>query len=282
MRYKIPIVCLTIYCIVALMPAILQPEGDIPFTTIVPGTYRGIQITILMYLALILVILFGISFGYVTAPIYLFVHKYLIGHKMVYGINQRQRPEKFKKNFRGFFPTLMAFNFAIVLTPILSKYLLTSEMIARGPPETTFWAFLVIAILILGPITGIFAGSWFLNDAGIGYSNMKKVKDTDDFIEIRSVGGWYLYFLKGFAGIGVIFSFYLLITNFLSDIGALGKSSSDYWLEIFMVIPIPIYGTLAILPTIVILDLISNQRKKFILRIAKKMGINNPLEYKVD
>lgn len=50
----------------------------------------------------------------------------------------------------------------------------------------------------------MFAGAWTLYEAGIGYSNKEKVKDKGVFIETRSVGGWYLQFLKGYAGIGVL------------------------------------------------------------------------------
>ena len=67
---------------------------------------------------------------------------------------------------------------------------------------------------------GVFSPVWFLEDAGVVHTNKEKVKDESDSTEIRSVGGWYLYLLKGYVEISVFITFYEFFGGLTITIGA--------------------------------------------------------------
>lgn len=49
--------------------------------------------------------------GYLFGPIFLFIHKKVIGHKMIYGLQDKQQGEKYKGLFlKLLFPSLLAVN----------------------------------------------------------------------------------------------------------------------------------------------------------------------------
>ena len=79
---------------------------------------------------------------------------------------------------------------------------------SSGDEQVAMVTLLALLALMTGISMGIFSSVWFLLDAGIVYTNKEKVKDLAQPTEVRSVGGWYNYLLKGYAGISVILSFY--------------------------------------------------------------------------
>ncbi len=131
----------------------------------------------------------------------------------------------------------------------------------------------------LGPAFALFIVVWIHDDAGIGYTNKEKVKNTGEFIEYRSLGGWYHQFLKGYAGIGVIFAFYTIInmffTNVLSGSSDVGQATTLF----IIIIPIPIFGILAAIPTLLILDMFREKSVNYARNMAKKIGITEELIY---
>ena len=140
MKYKTPIFWLILYIVPIFIT--LYVNVSEPFTKILPGSTNGTQLFYIFILAIVLCLIFGIIFGYLFAPLYLGVHKLVIGRKMVYGIQEIPPQEKFKSTFRGIFPALMAMNFALMLTPFFINLILTDEtIISRDPARNEFYVF---------------------------------------------------------------------------------------------------------------------------------------------
>ncbi|HEY0088610.1 MAG TPA: hypothetical protein VGB37_07190, partial [Candidatus Lokiarchaeia archaeon] len=116
-------------------------------------------------------------------------------------------------------------------------------------------------------------------DAGIGYTNREKVKETGEFVEYRSVGRWYAQFFKGYAGIGVIFSVYIIVLEFYSEVIGLDIEVGALILLLLLIMPVPIYTLFASIPTIIVFQALREKRIKYMLNKAKKMGISTELEY---
>jgi len=53
--------------------------------------------------------------GYVLGPLFLYIHKKIIGRKSIYGIQQRAKINVFKGTFKAFFPTLLSFSLSLWL-----------------------------------------------------------------------------------------------------------------------------------------------------------------------
>jgi len=121
----------------------------------------------------------------------------------------------------------------------------------------------------------LFSSVWFLIDAGIVYSNAEKVENKRDLVEIRSVGGWYLYFLQGFAGIGLAFSFYVFIITMIQRGFFKGPE-----LPLFLILPLII--TILSIPAVILLDITIENRIKYILKWAKKFGIIKHVQIKFE
>ena len=224
-----------------------------------------IQIILIFTLYVVVCLAFGGFFGYAFSELFLLIHKSLYKNKVLYGINTRPQPEKFKKNLRGIFPTLLALNLALIISEAIQ------------PNQRFVFSTTIITLLFtFGPSVAIFAGIWFLDDAGVGYTNKPKVKDTDDFIEFRSIGSWFMPLLKGYAGISVLFEIFQLFFLFSTVQGNVGV------VLIILIFFIPIFLPFATIPTILMLDLIREKRNKFVLKQARKHGITKPLDYSLD
>ena len=283
MKYKKELICIIIYFIFCSVPLLALQQEDSAFAKILPGATAGTQGFFIFLLISFLPLIFSALLGVVFAIAYLFLHKRFIGRKMIYGIIERDVPKKSKVIMRGVFPTLATLNFALIFTPYLQEVILLESVFINRPGQVYFLTFAILCIFTAAPSAGLFSGAWFLNDAGIGYSNKEKVRDTGEFIEFRSVGGWFHQFLKGYAGIGVIFSFYELISVFINSAAeTYGANISGLIMLLLIVLPLPLYGTLAMIPTLIINDLLREKRIKFMLNQAKRMGITEELQYTID
>ncbi|MHA2406713.1 MAG: hypothetical protein ACXADB_09225 [Candidatus Hermodarchaeia archaeon] len=280
MKYSRALILIVIYFVIGLVPLFVIPSSSYPFTVVLPGSSAGIQVTILFCLYPLMILLFGVIFGYLLGPFYLILHKSLIGRKMAYGVSAPTSPvnEKFRFLGRGLFLGLVAISFALILTPFLSPLVLYVYVWGWGSGEPLFFTFIVSLVLTAGLAAVLFTGVWFLNDAGLSYSNQAKVLESGGLIEIRSVGGWFEQLLRGYAGISVIFSYLIIITGFWTSVQGISDPLSLALLAA-IVFPIPIYMVLAVLPTLVILDLIKDHRTVFMLKVAKKLGITGEIEY---
>ena len=291
MKYKKPIFWIIIYYL--FIPAFLiyiiifslKIPGIPGYWSFFPFNNNYLGQLIFIYLILpIITLIFALIIGYVLAPLLLSVHKKFIGNKMAYGFEEHSLKEenKFNKNLRGLFPSLMAISFSFYLTTYLWEILMNKEFyinrdwVAMGP----YLCFSQLMLLTLGLSLGLFMATWLLDDAGIVYSNEVK-KDAEDIpIEIQSIGAWYRRLFTFYAGFSVIFTFYAFWILWMGATFNLVK----YWYHPLIVwnfmniIVAPFFYIIACLPTLIILDKMKERNKKFIRNIAKKFGIREEVE----
>jgi hypothetical protein len=220
--------------------------------------------------------------GYMFTPLFIFLHKKIIGRNLIYGIEQRKRPDEFKRAFiKSIFPALMAFNFAILLSnETWIHNLIFSSSFQSDAPAAVLQ---ILTITILLPIVtaigvAVFSATFFLIDSGIEYTNkeQKKVKSGSYPTEVRSIGTYYLYFLKGYAGISVIISIIQLLTTYLTSIQDV--DSFIYITNLLAWPTMPFVIALFLVPAVIIQDLTFDSRNKFVKKWANKFGISGKLE----
>ena len=268
MRYRNALFFCLVYIVFVILMVFSIPAQTLSETQTSPILFLSsspLLIILLFVLYVIVCLAFGILFGYVFSILFLIIHKSLYKNKLIYGINARPRSEKFKKTFRGIFPTLLALNIALII----------SETIMQNE-RFVFSITIIVLLFTFGPSLGVFAGIWFLDDAGIGYTNKRHAKDTDDFIEFRSIGSYFMPLLKGYAGISVILEIFQLFSLFTTVKGNAGI------VVIILIFFIPVFLPLATIPTILLFDKIREKRNEFVLKQARKWGITEPLDYKLD
>ena len=265
----------------ALSAMMLNPEvANSPgFTPLIPIDSLGLQF-LYCFTWIWVGAIIGIFFSYLLAPLFLYIHKLVIGPKMTYGIQEVRdpNPDKFKGIFKGFFPALMALNFAIIfsITTVVKNLIFSSDNTAdMDSPVGAVLGVVILLALTSGIAMALFSPVWLLIDSGIVYSNQKKLEKKKLPIEVRSVGGWYLFILKGYAGISVIFAFYSIVSEYMT------VESENFGGIIFFVL-LPIIISLFMLPSIIIFDKTSEHRKKYILKFATKYGIINNVQVKFE
>ena len=220
--------------------------------------------------------------GYLFTPLLIILHKKTIGRNLIYGIEEHKQPKEFKGAFlKSVFPALMAFNIAILLSDetVIHNFIFTSSFQSEVAPAILQ----ILTITILLPLVSaigiaVFSATFFLIDSGIEYSNkeQKKVIDGSYPIEVRSIGTYYLYFLKGYAGISVIISIVQLLSEYLTSIDDVG---SIIYITNFFAWPfMPLVIALFMVPAVIIQDATYNGRNKFVRKWAEKFGISGRLE----
>ncbi len=225
--------------------------------------------------------------GYLFTPLILFIHKKIIGRRLIYGLREMQRPKKFKGAFlNSLFPALLAFNIAILFSDdiFLQEFLFVGAFkdSSTGAGDAILQ---ILTIVFLFPIASgigiaVFSATYFLLDSGIEYTNKKRKKVQRGSFppEIRSVGGYYLSYLKGYAGISVVISLAKLMISYFSAIGAGDTNAVIYIINLIVWPLIPFTITLFMIPVNIIQDLSYERRKKFTLKWAEKLGIRGHLE----
>lgn len=271
---KASIISVIIILIISIV--FIGQSGQPGFTSILPIDSLGLQFLYFftwMWLGAII----GIFFGYILAPLFLYIHKQIIGRSMTYGIQEIQdpNPNKFKGILKGFFPALMAINFALIF---FEDPFIHSLIIGDMNPSDAVTIILGMVILLSvtsGIAIALFSPVWFLQDSGIIYSNKEKLEKKRLPLEVRSVGGWYLYLLKGYAGISVLLSFYIIFSNYATQ-----ELENIPGLIFFLVFPITL--TLLMIPSIIILEKITEHRTKYMQKYAKKFGIVKKVQVKFE
>ncbi|MBD3214581.1 MAG: hypothetical protein GF311_18365 [Candidatus Lokiarchaeota archaeon] len=275
-RYKNPlIIMLIVLALFTTIMIIFSISGGGGFIAFSPINNMGFDSFLILLIAWISAAIGGILPGYIFGPLLLVIHKYTIGLRMEYGIQERKQSEEFKGIFRGFFPILMTFNIALML----SKNVTLQEFLVGDSNDfSQALAFNILLSLLVGASLAVFSAVWFLLDGGIVYTNRKKVKDSTFPVEVRGVGSWLHYLLKGYAGISVLFSYYEILMGFIQT--QLGYGALEISTIIFIITwPLmPILYTFMVSPIFILLDMTYKHRKKYIQKFAAKLGISGPLE----
>lgn len=220
----------------------------------------------------------GLIGGYILTPVFIFIHKNVLGSNLLYGIQERPQPQTFKKMSRGYYPALFSVNLnSIILfsAPWILDLLLNTEMIALGGPTySTLYVpgFLVLVMFTIGLGTLIFSPIWFLTDAGIVYSNQVRVSGTDEPVEGRTVGGRFTDFLRGFAGFGVVFSYIQFLLVYISE-QIIPSNPMDIIVFALFFFGLPIFLIISVFPSLIILNVMKERRIRFVRDVAKRMGI---------
>lgn len=220
--------------------------------------------------------------GYLLTPLLIFIHKKLIGRNLIYGIEDHHKSKEIKKIFlNSFFPALLALNIGILLSDVdvIHNFIFPESFQASVPGPVLHiltLTFLLPFVSSLG--IGISSAVYFLIDSGIEYTNkeQKKVKQGSFPVEVRSMGGYYLYYLKGYAGISVILSIAKLIFAYFTSFEDPG--SIIYIMNIIMWPVIPFIIAFFMIPSLLIQDFTYQKRKDFVKKWAQKCGINNRLD----
>lgn len=241
-------------------------------TKLIPISDIGIEVGLFSIVLIPLSSIIGLfTGGYLFSPLFLYIHKKILGSKIEYGFYNKPRVNKLTFFSEGFFTSLMAINFSILLLSPQIVALSAGNVDVQTGFATTFVVLLVLTMFISN---SLFSTTWFLSDAGILYSNSKKVQNKNKPPEIRSVGRWYGQFLKGYAGVSVVFSYIEFIYIFL--IGTTGDPVFIVLLIIF--IPFPIFMIIPTIPALLISDITTNHRIKYVRKFASRIGIHSNID----
>lgn len=269
-KYRIQIFIIIIVIFMnAILPGLVSGE---PFTSLIPVNSMGFQMAILFWSYIIGAII-GVLLGFALTPLFLIIHKKIIGRKLIYGIQERPEPEKFKGTFKAFFPALMGLNFALlfVFNPTVQDFLrITTDPGFR-------WAIISLFMLLIvtfGVAMALFSPIWFLLDAGIVFTNKEKVRNTTNPIVTRSVGGWYMGFLKGYAGISVIIAFYTFVVNLLDQIPL---DQFHFSIPLILLL-LPFLLSIWSIPAVLLFEFTRERRRKFVWKWANKLDITKDSE----
>ena len=275
-QYRIPLIISIILALVSILPLFLLSNRP-GYMDSFPIDNFGAQVSFTSLGMMLFSIIGGLFMGYILGPFFLWMHKLVIGRKMIYGIQETIKPKKFKGYTKGIFPALMAMNIAIILafTPEIQS-LVTTDTTIMGA-MLTFSAVLPIASAVG---MAIFSPVWFLLEIGVVYTNKRKASKSGYPIEVRSVGGWYQYLLKGYAGISVIFNYYTFFSQLISEVGGGGGPESLMFIISWPLMPLIM--SLVTLPAFMLLDCSYDKRKKYMRKITTKLRISEPLENPLD
>jgi len=275
-KYKKNLIVFLVIIIPLLMLAFIPIEGE-GFIKFLPDS-MGFEMGYVFWMSAIAGIIGILFIGYLLAPLFLLAYKYTVGIRMTFGIQERPESKKLKIHFKALYPALMALHIALIFaTDEGIQNLLLNPSYVGASQNQVFIPIATAAVLIpftFGVAMGIFSPIWFLLESGIVFTNKDKVKDMRDPIEVRSVGGWYHYLLKGYAGISVILSYILFMANII------GKGQFNPGVILMILLPL-IMISMAI-PGFIILDMTVKHRQKFMRKIASRFGISGPLEDPLD
>ncbi|MBA7610490.1 hypothetical protein ES703_17698 [subsurface metagenome] len=164
----------------------------------------------------------GVLVAYLFESLLLGIHKKLIGKRATFGIEEKESHIDFKFKFTQlFFPALMAVNLTMILwdNQFLQDLILITTSL-EDPEHALLAQVLMVGPLFVITITisvALFVPAYILVDSGIIYTNKEKAMESRDTAEVRSVGNFYLNFLKGYAGIGVIINFYIFFAEAINE-----------------------------------------------------------------
>lgn len=255
------------------------------FTPLIPSDNPYVEVAlILLVFAPISALIGGLVGGYFLAPVFLVLHKNILGSRLLYGIQERPQLQTFRKMMRGYYPALLAVNVnSIILfsAPWILDFILNAEWWELGGPTySTIYVpgFLVLLMFTTGLGTLIFSPTWFLTDAGIVYSNEEQVVGTDQPVEGRTVGGRFTDFVRGYAGIGVVFSDLQFLSVYIAEQPVVRLHPADLLIFVVFFFGLPIFLLIAVIPSLIVLDVTKEHRIRFIRNVAEKIGITDLVE----
>jgi hypothetical protein len=171
----------------------------------------------------------------------------------------------------------MAINLAMMVADngFVQELILTPQSLTSGGLLVLVQTIPALLMITIGISAALFSPTYFLLDAGIVYTNREKVKATTEPIEVRGVGSWYSNFLKGYAGLGTLFSLYMIVFEAFTTMGT--DFNIALMIGLLNWILMPLFLSLLSIPMIFILDKTYDKRMQYIQKYTKKLGITTPL-----
>lgn len=293
-RYRNLIIIYILYIIfwiilASIMRAIIFPEGTpIALTNFIPVD------DVLVELVLVFVIFLPISGiigallgGYILSPLIMILHKFLYRSKKYYGIQYESEDKKIRLLSSGFYPVLMAVNLSFIfLTPEIISTILEADVISNfATPlavskisvSVRLLGQIILLIFTFGASTSLFSPIWLLKDSGIVFATKEKVENSNEMLLIKSIGEWFQTLLKGYAGIGVIFTYFFVIfdsvTLFINNMGVPGNTLNIP--SLFLWLGLPFYLVFSMIPAVILHDALNKRRLSYVRKIADRIGIRD-------
>jgi len=128
-----------------------------PFLNLIPFSIGGT----LIYLCIMVGIgsIIGVVFvGFILGPLFLFVHKKIIGNKMIYGLQDRPQEINFKGTFlKLLFPALFTVNLCLIFydNSFIARILILPQVL-EDTTDPSFLVFSGLLAFMAGMSAGIF------------------------------------------------------------------------------------------------------------------------------
>ncbi|NVM20045.1 MAG: hypothetical protein HWN80_20255, partial [Candidatus Lokiarchaeota archaeon] len=245
-----------------------------------------LSILVIVFLVLIPIsgIIGALLGGYVLSPIIMILHKFFYGSKKFYGIQYELKEQKVSLLKSGFYPVLLAVNLSFIfLTPEIISSILEADVIIeiaislRIPVFIRILSQTILLIFTFGASTVLFSPVWLLKDSGIVFTTKEKVENSNETLLIKSIGEWFQTLLKGYAGIGVIFTYFFVIYDFIilfiENVGYPGNMLNIP--SLFLWLGLPFYLVFSMIPAVIVHDVLKKRRLTYVRKIAHRIGIRD-------
>ena len=290
-RYRNLIILYVLYIVFwfilsSIMSVIIFPEGTPNAVIQFIPVDDVLAILVLVFLVFIPIsgIIGALLGGYVLSPLIMIMHKFFYRSKKFYGIQYESEEEKVSLLKSGFYPVLMAVNLSFIfLTPEIISAILEADVInvfaisLRIPVFIRILSQTILLIFTFGASTVLFSPVWLLKDSGIVFTNKNRVENSNETLLIKSIGEWFQTLLKGYAGIGVIFTYFFVIYDFvilfIENIGHPGNMLNIP--SLFLWLGLPFYLVFSMIPAVIVHDGLKKRRLNYVRKIAHRIGIRD-------
>jgi len=270
----------------AAMRVIIFPEGTPKALIQFIPVDDVLSILVLFFLILIPIsgIIGALLGGYILSPIIMMLHKFFYRSKKFYSIQFESSEKKVSLLKSGFYPVLLAVNLSFIfLTPEIISSILEADVIneiadsLRIPVFIRILSQTILLIFTFGASTVLFSPVWLLKDSGIVFTTKNKVENSNDTFLIKSIGEWFQTLLKGYAGIGVIFTYIFVIYDFvilfIANLGHPGNMLNVP--SLFLWLGLPFYLVFSMIPAVIVHDALKKHRLSYVRKIAHRIGIRD-------
>jgi len=262
--------CVITYLFFAVLMSFASSNtGDALFTYIpIPGAVTGVLI---LFILVIISALLGVIVGTLLSDLFLTIHYKFLGKKLDYNIQEIPNPNYETKIMSALFPTLLGISLGITICKNSTMQNLILTEFARTSPDM-FSTDLMTSIGVL-PITIflgylIFVPIWVIMKSGIVFSNKPKVEKKGLPVETMSIGTWFIYLLKGYAGFGALTGFISFTADALVD-----ATTDPLSLALFYIIPLLVLAFT--MPALLLYEQLQKGRVQSLHETARKLGISN-------
>lgn len=214
--------------------------------------------------------------GWVLGPILLWIHKKINQKKCVYGITEQFKVASVSP-FQAVAPIFLAMNLAYILCTREDVILMVLGINTITGSLTDYYMSTFVILLTLFVSIGfiIFTPIWFLINAGIVYTNTIDPFNQEP-TEIKTVGGWFVVFLKGYIGISTIFTYYAFVVQIMTQSGTF--ELVQLILVSLLTFGLPLVYTVESIPAILILHKFQDKSVSFMRNVARKWGIEKKVK----